>query len=103
MEFRTLEDYLKTEGYNRFKKFEGLEKRGLCAIGPLAFTTGLFVGLHYNGYRYRYCYNHPQDAIYALENWDGKGHPSGPWNVRKGEGGDLRNPAIEHVVYGPKT
>lgn len=102
MEIRTLEDVLKENGYSRFKMFEGAEKRGLCGIGSLAFTTGLFIGLGYQTYRYRYCYQHPQDAIYALEQWDGTGHPTGPWIVRKGKGGDLRNPELEDAVYGAK-
>lgn len=100
MKFTSLEDYLKTEGYSRFRTLEHREKKDLCGIGSLAFTTGLFVGLSYVGYRYRYCFAHPQDAIFALENWDGRGHPTGPWIVRKGEGGDLRNPELEDAVYG---
>ena len=68
---------------------------GLCGLGPLAYTVGLFCGLDAVGYKYRYCYANWLDALDALEAWDGTGDPSGPWIVRKGEGGDYRNPEFD--------
>lgn len=66
--------------------------QGLCGLGPLVTTIGLYCGLNPISYSYRYCYENYQDALAALNAWDGKGHPSGPWIVRKGEGGDLQSP-----------
>lgn len=54
-------------------------------------TVAIVVGLDEGGYRYRYCYEYQQEAIWALMFWDGHGHPPGNWIKRKGEGGDLLN------------
>lgn len=76
-----------------------IDNQGVCALGPLMFTVGLYCGLHEQGHKYRYCYANLAEAIDAIDNWDGTGHPSGPWIVRKGKGGDLRNP--DHPDYDP--
>lgn len=62
--------------------------RGICGIGPLIFTKGLYVDLDRVGYECRYCYHTLLEARQALADWDGKGHPPGNWIVRKPE--DLR-------------
>lgn len=77
---------------DNYARHREIPTRGVCALGPLAFTVGLFCGLHPWGYKYRYCYANLADAIADIDSWDGTGHPSGPWIVRKGEGGDIRNP-----------
>jgi hypothetical protein len=55
---------------------------------------GLAVGLGWEGHGRRYCYEFTKDAIAALEAWDGKDHPGGPWIKCKGAGIDLLNPSF---------
>lgn len=52
-------------------------------IVRMNFTFGLFVGIDRLGNRGRYCYPTRQDAIEAMEKWDGTGDPPGPWIKRK--------------------
>lgn len=66
----------------------------VCAVRRFNFTTAVVVGLRYEGYACRYCYEHWEDAEAALAIWDGAGHPSGPWIKCKGAGIDLLNPAF---------
>ena len=80
---------LTTEGYNHFREVPG---RGLCGLKPMLFTAGLFVGLDEAGYAYRYCYGSYAEAFAALVEWDGAGHPSGPWIKLKGQGEDILGP-----------
>lgn len=63
-----------------------------CAVKKFNFTTALVVGLDGLSYQRRYCYEHRADAQTALQAWDGRGHPSGPWIKCKGAGIDLLNP-----------
>lgn len=65
----------------------------VCGLQSFAFTTGLVVSLDPVGYERRYCYEHEADARRALAQWDGMGHPGGPWIKCKGIGIDLVNPA----------
>lgn len=58
------------------------------------FTVGLVVGLDWAGHSRRYCYEFAEDAIEALDAWDGQDHPGGPWIKCKGAGIDLLNPTI---------
>ena len=58
------------------------------------FTVGLVVGLDGGGYERRYCFEFAEDALEALDAWDGQEHPSGPWIKCKGAGIDLLNPAF---------
>lgn len=59
---------------------------GECAaIRDMLFTTGLFVGLNKLFYRTRFCYPDRLSAEAALEAWDGRGDPPGPWIKEKGE------------------
>lgn len=58
------------------------------------FTVGLVVGLDWIGHDRRYCYEKAKDAIKAIETWDGKAHPGGPWIKCKGAGIDLLNPSF---------
>ena len=59
------------------------------------FTWGLMVGLDERGYRTRFCYEHPQDAVWAAQHWDGSGDPPGPWVKEKGRGGERSNPCLD--------
>jgi hypothetical protein len=71
----------------------------VLGIEPMQFTWGLMVDLDDIGYRWRYCYEKGFDAAYALENWDGTGHPPGPWIVRKGHPeGELYGPGAKEQV-----
>lgn len=56
------------------------------------FTVGLVVGLDGGGYERRYCFEFAEDASQALEAWNGRDHPGGPWIKCKGAGIDLLNP-----------
>lgn len=66
--------------------------REVCGIKRFNFTTALVVGLDAAGYERRYCFEHDADARAALLQWNGDGHPSGPWIKCKGAGIDLLNP-----------
>jgi hypothetical protein len=62
------------------------------AMGRLLYTTGLFVGIDRVGYKTRFCYETAPDCFAALQLWNGKGDPPGPWIKEKGAGGDRINP-----------
>ncbi|WP_406625380.1 hypothetical protein [Acidovorax sp. SDU_ACID1] len=66
----------------------------VCGLRRFNFTTGLVVGLTFEGYERRYCYEYQKDARSALAAWDGLEHPGGPWIKCKGAGIDLLNPAL---------
>ncbi len=87
-----VEAYLRAHepSYSAFRRIDGV----LCALNRFNFTTGLVVGLHADHYERRYCYEHQHDAHEALQAWDGRGHPGGPWIKCKGAGIDLLNPAL---------
>lgn len=83
-----------TLGYTHQREINGQ----WCGLYPFAFTIGLVVGINRFTYERRYCYEHLDDAAQALFEWDGTGHPGGPWIKCKGrfEGQpvDLLNPKI---------
>jgi hypothetical protein len=80
---------LQAEGYQNVRSVPG---RGVCGLYRFAFTTGLVIGIDDIGYYGRYCYSNRQDALEALEKWDGQGDPEGPWIKYKGDGGERSNP-----------
>lgn len=90
---------LDLETYSGYSQSTQLPDGSWCALFPYLFTTGLMVGLvdGDNHYHRRYCYEHHQDAARALLEWDGVGHPSGPWIKCKGSGIDLLNPNISPI------
>lgn len=73
-----------------------IPNQGVCGLDKMIFTWALCCDISEDDwdypYGYRYCYEFFCDAIYALEHWDGKGHPPGPWIKRKGHNGDVINP-----------
>lgn len=83
-----LEETLLASGYTDLCVLQGR----LCGIRQFNYTTALVVGLDPTGYHLRYCYEHRSDAQAAIEVWDGRGHPPGPWIKCKGGGVDLLNP-----------
>lgn len=64
--------------------------RGLCGVQPFLVTSGLVVGMTFDGltygYTHRYCYESPLEATRALREWDGKGDPPGEWIKEKVSG-----------------
>ncbi len=60
------------------------------ALRTLLSTTAIVIGLDNTGYNHRYCYRYHEDALEAINSWDGAGHPPGEWIVRKGIGEDLQ-------------
>lgn len=71
-----------------------VRKDRVCAVKTFAFTTALLVGIDPIGYTLRYCYEHAHEAEAALAEWDGTGHPGGPWIKCKGAGIDILNPSL---------
>ena len=62
----------------------------IAGVMPMIFTTGLFVGLTSDAWRTRYCYERREDAVAALDAWDGRDDPPGPWIKVKGHPGGER-------------
>ena len=65
------------------------------AVAPFLFTVGLIVNLGPYDYERRYCYQYRTDALEDLKNWNGEGHPPGPWIKMKGRGGDRTREELE--------
>ena len=80
---------LAAEGYSEVCR---LSETLVCGVLRFNYTWGLMVDLSLDGYDRRYCFEHAIDAIAALKQWDGQGHPTGPWIKCKGLGIDLLNP-----------
>lgn len=59
--------------------------RGVCALGRMGFTMGLFYGLDFDRYQGRYCFESKFEALQALITWDGTGDPPGDWIKHKGD------------------
>ncbi|KWT97712.1 MULTISPECIES: hypothetical protein [unclassified Variovorax] len=83
-------EMLAQNGYTHVRRI-GEKYLGLLRFN---FTIGLVVGLDWAGHERRYCYELAEDAIAALDAWDGQGHPGGPWIKCKGAGIDLLNPSF---------
>lgn len=93
MEIEQLFQTLKDEGYSEVRLIEG---RGLVGLSKLLYTTGIVYGLDESGYKGRFCYHTREEALSALNEWDGIGDPPGNWIVNKGEkGGDRYNPRTQ--------
>lgn len=89
-EVKALVGYLTDNGYQHLRVVDDL----VCCVQRFNFTYGLVVGIDYQGYERRYCYEHEYTARAALDAWDGRGHPTGPWIKCKGAGIDLLNPNL---------
>jgi hypothetical protein len=70
----------------------------LAGVLKFMFTYGVMVGLYPLGYRTRYCFEHYEDALSALQAWDGVDDPGGPWIKRKGDV-EYLNPAIRDLHF----
>lgn len=64
-----------------------INSKGICGLMDFMFTTGLIIGMDKIGYFGRYCYKTRQEALDALNSWDGSGDPPGSWIKYKGNGG----------------
>jgi hypothetical protein len=77
----------------------------VCALSNFLFTIGLMVDIKNDLYERRYCFENYADAKAALNDWDGTGHPDGPWikckGVYEGVGIDLTNPKLEQKGFKP--
>lgn len=73
-------EHLAAQGYMFVRE---LPDGKLAGLHPQMFTTGLFVGLQKDWYERRYCYEKFIHAYEALQAWDGKGDPPGPWIKEK--------------------
>lgn len=82
-------------GYGQCKRLANGQIAGIAAF---MFTYGLVVNIDPIGYGHRYCYSSEQDAVQALEEWNGEGHPPGPWIKRKGLAPELSNPAFKGIA-----
>jgi len=82
-------DFLTNEGYFDVREIPG---HGYCGLHRMMFTVGLFVMMDRGGYDGRYCYPDLRSAIDGIREWDGVGHPPGPWIKYKGSKGDFGNP-----------
>ena len=82
-----LKAILEADGYYKHVCF--LPGAKICAIAPLAFTHGLFIGIDEMGnYKGRYCYHTAPEARAALLSRNGEADPPGEWIKFKGYGGD---------------
>lgn len=81
--FDDLSKFLSDEGYIYPKQ---MPDRTVCAVFPYLYTGGLCYGLTLGGVSGRYCYEHLNHAVAALQLWDGEGDPPGDWIVKKPEG-----------------
>lgn len=81
---------LEASGYDELRTIGEV----ICGLRRFNYTTAIVVDLDEGGYERRYCYEHKEDAQAALREWDGEGHPGGPWIKCKGAGIDLLNPAF---------
>lgn len=54
-------------GYGMPVKLDG----ELVALGPFLYTTGIMVGMDETGYKHRFCYHNPDEAMLALLAWIG--------------------------------
>lgn len=80
----TLEEFVKdmeTNGYTHVKLMASGE---IAALLPMIGSMGLFMGLDEVGYRCWYSYPNDADATAAIDKWDGRGDPPGPWIKQKG-------------------
>jgi hypothetical protein len=82
------EDEAKELGYSPTRMLPTGEVAGVMAF---IFTYGLCTGMDEWGYTRRWCYPTRFSAKAALETWDGKGDPPGPWIKYKGVDGERTN------------
>ena len=76
----------------------------LAALNKFLFTVGILAGIDEFSYRCRWCFESAEAASRALQAWDGRDDPPGPWIKQKGKNDagevvDRGNPATcEHKL-----
>jgi hypothetical protein len=65
----------------------------LCRLRPYLFTCAIEVDVQNHHHQGRYCFESVELARQALQAWDGRGHPAGPWIKFKSATADVLNPA----------
>ncbi len=85
---------LRSEGYSVLRV---MPDGNIAGIRKFLFTYGLCTHLDWSGYGERWCFEDPASAIIALELWDGRGDPPGPWIKRKGRE-EYCNPKLFDVI-----
>jgi hypothetical protein len=88
-----IESILKPAGYYEIREIPG---RGICGLQRFIFTTGLVIGMDEIGYQGRYCYSTENEALDAINSWDGTGDPPGLWIKYKGREGERSNPLVDN-------
>lgn len=92
---KPLPQLLAENGYTHLVELDGK----LCGILAMAYTWAIVVGLTKDGRERRYCFERWADAVRSINEWDGTGHPPGPWLKVKGrfngEPIDAINPKLE--------
>jgi len=63
-----------------------IPNQGICGLEGYGYLVSVNCDMDYFGNGYRYCYESFEDAFNAVNNWDGNGHPPGPWIKRKNNG-----------------
>jgi hypothetical protein len=82
--------YLEENDYLEIREVPG---RGICAVSKvMSFSFCLYYGLTRHDREGKYEYTNLFEAISALLQWDGQGHPPGEWLVHKGKKGRFYNP-----------
>lgn len=89
-----LHSVVQANGYTEVREVPG---QGWCGLLQFLLTWSVVVDLTEDCYGRRYCYEHQEDAAKALKDWNGQGHPTGPWVKCKGAGIDFLNPDLELV------
>lgn len=65
--------------------------KNICALKRIGHTVGLFYDIDYTGYMGHYCYHSWDEAIEAINTWDGEGRPPGNWIFHFGPTGEETN------------
>lgn len=74
-------EFLETQGYSHVRRLEN----GVCiGIGELIFTSAVYYGLSYYGWKKRWCFSTLSEAIESISEWDGEGDPPGCWVAKRG-------------------
>lgn len=76
------QEFFERMGYRYVRQMKNGKWIGL---NKQIYTTRLVVGLDITGYDYGYCYALYDDAVKAIQQYEGEGDPIGPWIKLKGD------------------
>lgn len=82
-----------------YRDFRLMPNDRYAAIMPLFFTHAIIIGKIGDRFSYddRWCYHSYEDALKALDAWDGEGEPEG-WH-RHPKSGRRRNDGEEYINF----